>query len=189
MNLAEIQSHLQKKMDQRRFDHTLGVMYTAAALAMQEGYSVEKAMYAGLLHDCAKAKSTDKQYKLCQKYEIKLSKIEKQNPALIHAKLGAYLAKAKYKVENKEIIESIWYHTTGKPAMNTLEKIIYVADYIEPNRVLPDVEKLRNVAFQDLDQALYMILELSVQHLQDSNKLIDEMTLKTYEYYKNINTK
>lgn len=188
MDIRKIQSYLQKKMDQKRFDHTLGVMYTAAALAMQEGYSVSEAMYAGLLHDCAKTKSTEKQYKLCDKYEIELTSIEKQNPALIHAKLGAYLAKTKYGIESKEIIEAIWYHTTGKPAMNTLEKIIYVADYIEPNRILPDVEMLRNVAFRDLDQALYMILEMSVKHLQDSNKLIDEMTLKTYEYYKNINT-
>ncbi len=187
MNIEKIQSELRKKMDAKRFHHTMGVMYTASALAMQEGISIEDAMYAGLLHDCGKIKNTDKQYKMCKKYDIQLNDIEKENPSLIHAKLGAYLAKTHYGIENDNIINAIWYHTTGKPNMNTLEKIIYVSDYIEPHRELPAVDEIRKLAFQNLDEALYQILKLSIEHLENSNKLIDNMTVKTYEYYNKLN--
>ncbi len=104
---------LQKKLDSDRYEHTIGVAYTAASLAMRYKYDVNKALIAGLLHDNAKCISYEKKIQLCEKYNIHLSEVEKENPALLHAKLGAFLAMHKFNITDKDIISSILYHTTG----------------------------------------------------------------------------
>ena len=132
--IIKIQHVLKKELDDNRYQHTLGVMYTAASMAMCYDVDVLKALYAGLLHDCAKCIPNDKKLHLCGKYGFTVSDIERENPSLLHAKLGACLAHEKYGVTDKEIIHAIESHTTGCPAMTMLEKIIYIADYIEPGR-------------------------------------------------------
>ena len=184
MILEKIQHELMHSLDEKRYEHTLGVMYTAAALCMQHSIPVEKGMLAGLLHDCAKAYKVNEQYQLCDKYKIKLNKIELVNGALVHAKLGAFLAQEHYKIVDEDILNAIRYHTTGKPGMTLLEKILYIADYIEPHRELPHVIEMRKLAFEDLDKALSCLLKLSIEHLRESGKTIDDMTVQTYEYYK-----
>lgn len=184
MNFHEIQKILIKKMDPKRYEHTLGVVYTSASLCMQHGIDVERGMYAGILHDCAKVYKGKEQYELCKEYHLKLTQVEEENFALLHAKLGAYLAKNIYGINDEEILSSILYHTTGKPNMTTLEKIVYIADYIEPHRELPMVRELRYLAFQNLDKALYQILEMSLEHLTSTGKVIDDMTKITYQFYK-----
>lgn len=184
MIFQEIQTIMKDKLDAKRYQHTIGVLYTAAALCMQHGIEIEKGMLAGLLHDCGKAYKNKEQYLLCKQHQIQLSKVEEENHALIHAKLGAYLAREEYGITDEEILSAILHHTTGRPNMTTLEKILYIADYIEPHRRLPKVEELRTLAFHDLDEALYILLEESLEHLATNNKLIDEMTIATYQYYK-----
>ncbi len=184
MERNDIQRELQNTLDSKRYEHTLGVMYTAAALCMQHNIDVRKGLLAGLLHDCAKAYKNKEQYKMCRKYGISLNSVEEENYALIHAKLGAYLAIKDYGIEEEDILSAITYHTTGKPNMSLLEKILYIADYIEPNRELPRVEALRTLAFQDIDETMYQLLELTNEHLTASNKPVDEMTKETYQYYK-----
>lgn len=97
-------------------------MYTAASMAMRYGEDIEKAMTAGLLHDCGKFAPAGEQIRLCKKYGLSLKESEVEMPALIHAKLGAYLAKETYKVCDGEILNAILYHTTGRPDMTMLEK-------------------------------------------------------------------
>lgn len=190
MELLDIQETLHRKLEKKRYDHTLGVMYTSAALCMQHGLDINKGLYAGLLHDCAKAYKSNKQFDLCKTYKIKLNHTEKLNHALIHAKLGSYLAEHEYKINDNEILSAILCHTTGKPNMSTLEKILYISDYIEPHRRLPRVEEMRVMAFQDLDLTMYHLLDMSIEFLNtDNKKVIDEMTLETYTYYKQITTK
>lgn len=184
MELNSIQLMLEKTMDPKRYEHTLGVMYTAAALCMQHNLDVKKGLLAGLLHDCGKVYKNKEQYKMCKKYEISLNQVEEENHALIHAKLGAYLAVKEYQVEGEDILSAIKYHTTGKPNMTLLEKILYIADYIEPHRELPKVEELRVLAFQDIDETMYQLLKLTLEHLTTTNKPVDEMTKETYLYYK-----
>ncbi len=184
MNYQKLEKQLKKKLDGDRYTHTLGVAYTSACLAMRCGYSVEKAYLAGLLHDCAKCIDNEKKLELCAKHHIEVSDIERENPFLLHAKLGSFLAKDKYDVEDEEIISAIRWHTTGHPAMTLLEKIVFVADYIEPNRKKqPNLDEVREICFADLDKGLKRILADTLEYLQAKKDSIDEMTQKTYDYY------
>lgn len=185
--LDKIRKKIQMHQDGARYEHTVGVMYTAGALAMRYEEDMEKALIAGLLHDCAKGYSSDKKIELCKKYHLPISNSEKKNPGLLHAKLGAYLAKEKYDIEDQEILDAITCHTTGRPNMTMLDKILYIADYIEPNRdQAPNLETLRHLAFVNLDECLYQILETSLLYLQSRDEVIDPMTEQTYLYYKEL---
>lgn len=175
---------LERALNPNRYEHTLGVAYTAAALAMRYDYDVEKARIAGLLHDCAKCIPEKKRLKLCKQYQIPLTEAELASPGLIHAKLGAYVAQDKYGITDPEILSAITWHTTGRPEMSLLEKIIYISDYIEPRRhKAVRLAQIRKTAFLDLDQALMMILEDSISYLNASGKKIDLTTQNTYDYY------
>ncbi len=183
--ILKLRRKIKRDLDRERYWHTLGVMYTSAALAMRYGADMEKAQIAGLLHDCAKCIPADRRIKLCEKYHLNVSETEYQNPSLLHAKLGAFLAAKKYHVGDKEILNAIASHTTGRPQMSLLEKIVYIADYIEPGREeLPDIAKVRKLAFTDIDGCLCRILEDSLAYLKSREIPIDIMTEKTYEYYK-----
>lgn len=189
MDMQDIQQLLYEKLDKKRYEHTLGVMYTTAALCMQHEVDVNQGMLAGLLHDCAKEYKNSTQYDLCKSYKIPLNQSEKVNHALVHAKLGAYMAKKEYGIKDEAVLSAILCHTTGKPKMNTLEKILYISDYIEPHRKLPRVEEMRILAFKDLDRTIYCLLSMSLEHLRKEEKVIDNRTIETYNYYKNKVTK
>nr|WP_296029552.1 bis(5'-nucleosyl)-tetraphosphatase (symmetrical) YqeK [uncultured Dorea sp.] len=184
--ILKLQHTLKKELDEDRYQHTLGVMYTSASMAMRYGADVTQALLAGLLHDCAKCIPGDKKIHLCEKYGLPVSDVEYENPGLLHARLGAYLAEKKYHIHDREIIHAISSHTTGRPGMSLLEKIVYIADYIEPGRrELPNMKEVRPLAFTDIDQCLYRILEDSLVYLNSRNISVDPMTQKTYDYYKN----
>lgn len=184
-DMKTFQKKLKREMDEGRYQHTLGVMYTAAALAMRYEYDIQKAQIAGLLHDCAKCIPNGKKLKLCEKYQIPVTEVENRNPFLLHAKLGSFLASHEYDVQDEEILSAILYHTTGKPGMSLLDKIVYIADYIEPRRnKAPNLTEVRKLAFLDLDAALYKILSDTLSYLDEGTGEVDEMTVKAYEYYK-----
>lgn len=186
MKRKEIEKQLKKELDKDRFTHTMGVMYTAAALAMAHGADMEQALYAGLLHDCAKCIPNDEKLALCKKYQIPISAAEEKSPFLLHAKLGAYYAKSKYDIQDNEILHAIKVHTTGEPGMNTLDKLIYIADYIEPNRdQAPNLTLIRKLAFDNLDEAMKQILSDTLHYLQEKGGEIDPLTAQTYEYFHN----
>lgn len=184
-DIRKIRKSMEKNQDEKRYEHTLGVAYTATALAMCHGGSVENAELAGLLHDCAKCMEDEKKIALCEKHHISITDLERRNPFLLHAKVGSFLAMNKYKVNDPDVINAILNHTTGRPGMSLLEKIIFVADYIEPGRKqAPGLDQIRPLAFRDLDAALSRILEDTLKHLQDTPGEIDPMTQKTYAFYK-----
>lgn len=186
-DLQKMSRRLARYLDEDRYIHTQGVRYTAAALAMAHGADVEKAQAAGLLHDCAKCIPSKKKLKLCEREHIFMSAYEKKNPFMLHAKLGAYLAREKYDVSDREILEAIVWHTTGKAHMSLLEQIIFIADYIEPNRCkAPRLGELRRLAFADLDECTYRILGDTLEFLERNPKEIDAMTQTVYDYYRNI---
>lgn len=183
---------MEQALERKRYEHTLGVAYTAANLAMVHGVDVEKALTAGMLHDCAKCISHHKQLTICRKNKMILSEIESENHSpLLHAKAGSCLARKKYGITDEEILQAISYHTTGRPHMSPLEKIIYIADYIEPGRErakrsyadVQNLQEVRKMAYQDLDKTLCKILSDTLDYLSRKGGKIDSMTRDTYEYY------
>ena len=183
--IDKLHGEVAEALDGKRFWHTLAVAYTAASLAMRYDVDMNTAYIAGLLHDCAKCISDKKKLSICKKNNIPVSDTEQLNPSLLHAKVGAFLAKDKYHIEDNNIIDAIAYHTTGRPNMTDLEQIIYIADYIEPNRnKAQNLDEIRHLAFIDKEKALLRILEDSLIYLKDSNQEVDLITQQTYDYYK-----
>ena len=183
--ILKIQHTLKKELDENRYHHTLGVMYTSASMAMRYDVDVQKALYAGLLHDCAKCIPSDKKIRLCEKYGLPVSSVEKENPSLLHARLGAYLAHEKYGVKDEEIIYAIESHTTGRPGMSMLEKIVYIADYIEPGRnKAADLPRVRKLAFEDLDACMAEILCDTLKYRSRVGGPLDPSTQLAYEFYR-----
>lgn len=188
IQIDEIQKQMEELLPRKRYLHTQGVSYMAACLAMCYKEDVNRTMIAGLLHDNAKYIDYMTAIAECEKNELTLSRIERENPFLIHGKLGAFYAKTKYGVEDEEILSAITYHTTGKPEMTLLEKIIFLSDYIEPGRTqptIPSLEEIRTVAFHDLDLAVYYAADNTVRYIQSQGTPLDELTVFTRDYYKN----
>lgn len=187
-DVMAIQDNLRQLLSPRRFLHSLGVQYTSANLAMKYGYNIEKAEIAGLLHDCAKYMSAQEMLQECEEYRIQVTEVEKESSFLLHSKLGAFYAKKEYNIEDNEILDAIIFHTTGKPNMSLLGKIVYIADYIEPSRKdIENLEQLRKVAYEDLDKAMYLIAENILEYIEkNSNKVIDPLTQMTCDYYKEL---
>ena len=184
-SFMELQDILREKQSGKRFIHTLGVQYTSACLAVCYGADVNKAQMAGLLHDCAKHMKPEKLLEISKKQGLKISKAQERNPFLLHGRVGAYLARTKYGIKDEDILGAIEWHTTGRPEMTLLEKIIFTADYIEPGRnQAPNLEILRQLSFTDLNQAVCMILEQTLDYLKSTPQDIDETTEITYSYYK-----
>ena len=180
---------LESELAYGRFVHTLDVAATAANLAMCYGADLDKAETAGLLHDCAKCMSLGKMLKVCDKAGTDLSEFEKNSVSLLHSKAGAVLAESRYGVRDEDTLNAIRFHTTGRPGMSLLEKIVFVADYIEPGRsskakrIIPGLDEIRRIAFEDLDMAVFRELENTLLYLKESGYVIDPQTQETYDYY------
>lgn len=182
--LSKIRKAMEKSLDPKRYEHTLGVAYTAAALAMRYDASIGNAQIAGMLHDCAKCLSNEKKLSICEKHNISINEVERRNPLLLHAKVGSFVAMDEYGVTDSDIINAILNHTTGRPGMSLLEKIVFISDYIEPGRKqAPNLPEIRKMAFVNLDQALVKILGDTLAYLRSTDGEIDPMTEKTYNYY------
>ena len=182
-NIDLIKADLKEKLPKKRYEHTLGVAYTAASLAMCYGEDMSKAELAGILHDVAKAK---KSFEL--KDDMKgyidpytdgayVALIADKAPQILHAVYAPYLAKKDYKIEDKDILSAIRWHTTGKKDMTMLEKIVFVADYIEPNRKkLPDLDRIRTLSFHDISEAVKVIAKSTIEYLGSQGMYIDKYT-------------
>lgn len=183
-DILELQADMKRRLKLKRFNHSVAVMYTAANLAMRYDVPLIKAQIAGILHDCAKEMSSVDLIRYCKKNNIALSEYELSNPALIHSKVGACIVKDRYDISDVEIINAIRFHTTGKPGMTRLEQIIYIADYIEPNRkIIPGLDLIRKNVYIDIDNTCRMILENTISYLKKEGKYVDRMSLEAYEYY------
>ncbi len=151
---------LKSMLKPERFLHSLGVRDTAVKMAEIFGADVKKAELAGLLHD--NAKNMDNLYERCADLEVELDDFEKQNIGIVHAKLGAETAKCEFGITDPEIIDVIRWHSVGRANMSLLEKIIFVADLAEPGRNFPELSLLRELAFSDIDKALYECVSRTV---------------------------
>ncbi len=169
-------------LTEERIAHTAGCESEAVLLAKRWGEDPEKAAAAGILHDITKKLSYDEQLILCEKYGIILDSVERNSPKLLHAKTGAALARDRFGIGD-DVYEAIRWHTTGKPDMTLLEKIIYLADYIEPTRNFDGVEELRALAYENLDRAMARGLEMSIEDIRARNIEPHRDSVEAYLWY------
>ena len=167
----------------KRIPHVLGTEQEAIRLAERYGADVEKARVAALLHDCTKRLDMEEQLALCRQYGIRLDALEQQALKLLHAKTGAAIARDVFGVDD-ETYRAIWWHTTGHAGMTLLEKIMYLADYIEPSRDFPGVDKLRAVCYKDLDEGLLMGLEMTIEEMTSMGNPVHHATIEARDALK-----
>ena len=184
MKLEEMKHELRHHLSDTRYRHTLGVMYTAGVMALCHGADLSDALTAGLLHDCTKDLDEVAQRALCAREGVLLTSFEDQNHKLLHSKTGAIEARERYGVDDEDILNAIRYHTTGRAGMSVLEKILFAADFIEPNRKnLKILTEAREIAFTNLDECIYLIADNLCKYLQTTGEPVDDRTLETAIYY------
>ena len=179
MTVDEMRKILQSRLKKNRFAHSVGVANTSVKLAKKFSVDTEKAYIAGLLHDCAREFENAELPSVAEKYHIEVGEIEKSVPLLLHAYIGAKMAQEIYHVDDAEILQAIHRHTVGAKNMTDLDKIIYFADMIEPNRNYPGVDKLRALAetSNDLDEIIFTALNESIIFVAQKNSLIHPDTI------------
>lgn len=172
LTIDEMKTLLQEALPPKRFKHSLGVYETALKMADHYGMDREKVAVASLLHDCGREIPTDQQVAKAEELGINVDYVERRQPILLHAKLGAYFAEHKYGVKDPEILEAIRLHSTGAPDMTALDMVVYLADLIEPGRDFDGVEKLRKVCFENLEKAMIKSYANTIYYLLDNKLLI-----------------
>jgi predicted HD superfamily hydrolase involved in NAD metabolism len=170
---------VKEQLTDHRYQHTIGVMDTAIVLAERYGADVKKAELAAIFHDYAKFRPKDemKQIIIDQGMEPQLLAF---NSELWHAPVGAYLVEKEVGIKDEEILDAIRYHTSGRMGMSLLDKIIYLADYIEPGRHFPGVDEVRDLAKANLNLALIQAIKNSIQFLMRKNQPVYPDTIYTY---------
>ncbi len=181
LKLQELRPVALSYLKAKRIAHVLGTEETAVKLAEKYGADVDKARVAALLHDCTKRLTMEEQLALCEKYGIALDELEQRALKLLHAKTGAALAREVFGADD-EICNAILWHTTGRPDMTRLEKVIYLADFIEPSRSFPGVEALRRTVWQDLDQGLLMGLSMTIEEMEEMGNPVHHNTIEARDY-------
>lgn len=166
----------------KRVDHVIGCSDTALRLAKKFGADEEAARRAGILHDITKALNADEQLKLCEHYTVLLSDFEARHPKLLHAKTGAVIAREVFG-ETEAVCEAIKWHTTGREEMTLLEKILYLADYIEPNRQIDGVDELRSLTEQSLDAGMLRGLNMTLAHVRSGGAEVDPHSLAAVRFF------
>lgn len=177
-----LREHLKENLSEKRYNHTLGVCEMAIKLAELYGADREKAKIAALGHDLAKELNIEKQKEILEKNGFEIGEIEEASPQILHGFVGSILLKDLFNVEDKEILDAIDFHSTGRRNMSTLEKIIYIADYIEPNRNYDGVEHLRETTYNDLDAGVLEGLDNTIKIVVEQRKVIHPLTLEARNY-------
>ena len=177
MNTQDIINTLQTVLTPDRFIHTMGVTKWARELALLNGVSPDKAYTAALLHDCAKCMTKNQLADNIKKYNIKLDDAALSSPQLWHSYVGAFLAKDVYGIDDEEILDAIYYHTTGKANMSTLCAIVYLADAIEDSRDYDGVESLRVLAKEALWEAVYAYTKHSIEFIKSKGCIVHPDTI------------
>ena len=183
LSLSQLRPVALSYLKHKRIPHVLGTEQEAIRLAERYGADVEKARRAALLHDCTKKLDMEEQLALCRRYGIQLDELEQKALKLLHSKTGAAIARDVFGVDD-DIYSAIWYHTTGHAGMTKLEKIIYLADYIEPSRDFPGVDKLRKVCYEDLDRGLLMGLEMTIEEMTSMGNPVHHATIEARDALK-----
>ncbi len=189
-SLFELSEMLAQKLSPKRLEHSHAVAYTAAAIAMKNGTKdLMPFVYAGLLHDCGKYMYGDEFIEFCDSHGIVIDEDEKKLTSVLHGKVGAYLAKTEYGIDDEDILNAIAHHTDGRPGMSYLEKVIHIADHIEPMRSFdmePPLSEIRRLAFEDIDMAIYLMDKAIIDYLSGVGKIITKQSYETVAYFEKV---
>lgn len=178
----QLLERVEAQLSKERYFHSIAAMETAGELARIHGADIQKARIAALLHDCAREFSKEKMLMLSKKYNLDLDEVSLWEKVLIHGPLGAKIAYYEYKVHDNEILDAIECHTTAKKNMTKLDKIMYISDYIEPNRDFDGVEELRRLVLENLDSAVLFALNCTISELINAGRLIHPRTLEARNF-------
>lgn len=183
-SIEKIKAHIEKNFSEKRKKHTYGVANTALELAKQYGCDEYKAELAALFHDLYRSIPIN-----VLNYHVKHLELDKKyidNANLSHGKIASIMIQRDFNISDEDIINAVSYHTTGRPNMSLLEKIIYIADAVEPNRNYPGVDELRRVVKEDLDKAIYMSLSRTIDYVSSEGNYLDEDTIHAKAYFEEI---
>lgn len=181
LDLNQLRACSYSMMRAKRIPHVMGVEEEAVKLAQRWGADPELARRAGILHDCTKYYELPEQLEICAKYGVELDELEQKAVKLLHSKTGACIARGVFG-QPDAVYDAIFWHTTGKADMTTLEKVLYIADYMEPNRDFDGVERLRHLAYTDLDKAMLLGVEMTIQEMQQRQVPIHTNTLQARDW-------
>lgn len=182
MDQSKMLQLVKKRLPDNRYAHVVGVLNTATALAIRFGVPQEKAQVAAILHDVAKFSDKEWMKSIMEKEAMDPLLLE-YHAELWHAPVGAYVAAYEFGVEDEDVLNAIRYHTTGRAGMSDLEKVVYIADLVEPNRKFKGVEELRQLKEQGLDVMMEACVKHSIDFLVSKNQPVYPDSLKCYEYF------
>jgi predicted HD superfamily hydrolase involved in NAD metabolism len=181
-NEKQMLNYLYENLNESKLKHSLSVSETAVSLAVKYGENIEKARISGLVHDCAKGMKDEDLIKVARSHEIQLDEVCLSNPSILHGLVASIIAKEEMGIEDEDMLMAIRYHTTGRKNMSVLEKIIYIADYIEPLRTFDGVEGLRSLSNINLDETVVQSLENAIKYVISQNGLLHTDTIHARNY-------
>jgi predicted HD superfamily hydrolase involved in NAD metabolism len=182
----ELKRYLKKCVGHQREKHSKNTAKEAVKLAKKYGADQEKAYVAGLLHDVAKGQCRFGLRKLAKEYELTIDEFEMRNPELTHGKLGAIMVSKHLGIKDKDILSAIRWHTTGHADMTLIEKVVYIADIIEPGRKFEGVQSIRLLAYKDLDKAMILALEYVMKFVHSKGFALHPKSIEAYQYFKEL---
>lgn len=187
IDINEIKKCLKKHFTKDRFEHTLSVMETAVILAERFGADIEKARIAGLLHDIAKEKTVDELLEICNLYGYIPDELSMNSINLLHGPAGALIIMNEYGIMDQDIYNSVFYHTMAKEDMSILDKVIFVADKIEPLNYFEGIDIIRHEAITNIDKALLMLIKKGIKRVLDKGDILHPKTIEAENYYNRRN--
>ena len=179
INEERLRTYVKQKINKERYTHSINTAIEAEALARRYDANIQKARIAGLLHDVGKGHAAD-----AASYGIAFDDIEALNPELAHGRIGAAMVRADLGIDDPEILSAITSHTTGKPCMSTLDKVIYLADIIEPGRTFTGVEQIRALAWVNIDAAMICALDEIMAFVRKRGLTLHPKSMEAYQYLK-----
>ena len=187
LDFVTMERKLQSALSLERYIHTMGVVKTALKMADYYGSDIKKVHAASLLHDCVKDYPDDMKKRFCKEFHVSIDEVMLECIDLTHAFLGAEVAKREYGVNDEEILDAIRFHTTGRPSMTITEKIVFISDYIEPNRKKFDgLDRARELAFNDIDEAMKFILGETIEYVKERKRPLHPLSVEAFKYYSNL---
>jgi len=180
MEFKEMKELLKASLPTKRYEHSIAVCKTAREFALAHGVNLKKVEISALLHDCGREIPSRENLSKATELGIEIDDVERNQPVLLHAKLGVYYAIHKYGVNDKDILDGILYHTTGAPHMNKLPMVVYLADLLEPTRSFPGIEEMYNLAKIDLEKAMFKAYAQTIRYLLEYDLLIHPSCIAGY---------